>query len=335
MLSSEWTPWVERYRPKSISEIVLDHEIEKTLMTFLQSSNMPHILLYGPPGSGKTSTALAIARQMYGSVNLKYRLMELNASDERGIDVVRKKIKLFASQIVGIDSVKKNCPPYKLIILDEADSMTPDAQNALRRIMEIYNTFTRFCFICNYVSNIIEPIQSRCVKFRFRPLHKNMINNRILHICKKENVQLTDGAMGKLSEVSNGDLRKAITTLQFSVSLYGTTVSIKSINEIAGVVPYSTVNTILKSCKTGKFDKVYKSVKDVVYESYAGFQILMQLLNWILKDRKIKDVNRAKISQHLAYADKALVDGSDEMLQILDVFETFLCIINDKELKDN
>jgi replication factor C subunit 2/4 len=158
---------------------------------------LPHLLFYGPPGTGKTSTILALARQLYGAELLHERVLELNASDERGIDVIRNKVKRFAQVNVSAQTITRvdpttqqssahHVPGYKLIILDEVDNMSSDAQNALRRIIEIYSHVTRFCLICNYVSKIIDPLTSRCAKFRFQPLPLHCIKQRLLHICEQE-----------------------------------------------------------------------------------------------------------------------------------------------------
>eukprot|EP00879_Flechtneria_rotunda_P011726 GHRR01012247.1.p1 GENE.GHRR01012247.1~~GHRR01012247.1.p1 ORF type:complete len:280 (+),score=47.21 GHRR01012247.1:488-1327(+) len=218
-------PWVEKYRPRNVNEVAHQEEVVQTLKKSLETANLPHLLFYGPPGTGKTSTALAIARQLYGPELMKTRVMELNASDERGINVVRQKVKAFAAASVGQPLAGYPCPPYKLLILDEADSMTQDAQNALRRTLEAYSKVTRFCFICNYVSRIIEPLASRCAKFRFRPLHKEVMFDRVQYICSKEDVQLDPGAFTLLAQVAGGDLRKAVTTLQSAVRLGGSKVS--------------------------------------------------------------------------------------------------------------
>jgi DNA polymerase III delta prime subunit len=218
-------PWVEKYRPRNVSEVAYQDEVVQTLKKSLETANLPHLLFYGPPGTGKTSTALAIARQLYGPELMKTRVMELNASDERGINVVRQKVKAFAAASVGQPVPGYPCPPYKLLILDEADSMTQDAQNALRRTMEAYSKVTRFCFICNYVSRIIEPLASRCAKFRFRPLHQEVMSDRVHYICKTEGVELDADAFKLLAQVSAGDLRKAVTTLQSAVRLAGSQVT--------------------------------------------------------------------------------------------------------------
>ncbi len=219
MAASMSQPWTEKYRPRSVDEVSYQEEVVATLQRALQSANLPHLLFYGPPGTGKTSTALAIARQLFGPELARSRVLELNASDERGINVVRTKVKTFASAAVGLPAPGYPCPPFKLLILDEADSMTADAQNALRRTMEATSRVTRFVFICNYVSRIIEPLASRCAKFRFRPLPAAVTGARLAEICAAENVTLGPGAADALAAVSRGDLRRAVTTLQSAARL--------------------------------------------------------------------------------------------------------------------
>lgn len=314
-------PWVEKYRPKQIKDVAHQDEVVRVLTNTLETANCPHMLFYGPPGTGKTTTALAIAHQLYGPELYKSRVLELNASDDRGINVVRTKIKDFAAVAVGSGQRQGvyPCPPYKIIILDEADSMTEDAQNALRRTMETYSKVTRFFFICNYISRIIEPLASRCAKFRFKPLPEEIMSNRILHICNEEGLTLDTEALSTLSSVSQGDLRRAITYLQGAARLFGSSISSKDLISVSGAIPREVTEAIYAACKNGDFDLANKEVNDVIAEGYPVSQMLAQLFEVVVEVDDISDEQKARICKSLATADKCLVDGADEYLQLLDV----------------
>ncbi|KAH8508961.1 hypothetical protein Peur_050794 [Populus x canadensis] len=314
-------PWVEKYRPKQIKDVAHQDEVVRVLTNTLETANCPHMLFYGPPGTGKTTTALAIAHQLYGPELYKSRVLELNASDDRGINVVRTKIKDFAAVAVGSGQRQGvyPCPPYKIIILDEADSMTEDAQNALRRTMETYSKVTRFFFICNYISRIIEPLASRCAKFRFKPLPEEIMSNRILHICNEEGLTLETEALSTLSSVSQGDLRRAITYLQGAARLFGSSISSKDLISVSGAIPREVTEAIYAACKNGDFDLANKEVNDVIAEGYPVSQMLAQLFEVVVEVDDISDEQKARICKSLATADKCLVDGADEYLQLLDV----------------
>lgn len=183
-------PWVDKYRPQKLADIVYQDDVIKMLNNVLETGNLPHLLFHGYPGTGKTSTILAIARELFGSKKFKERVIELNASDERGINVVRHKIVTLAKSAVSAKDPNYLCPSYKLIILDEADAMTTEAQSALRKTMEDNSDVTRFCFICNYINQIIDPITSRCVKFRFKPICAKVMSVK-LKISQKWNIWIS------------------------------------------------------------------------------------------------------------------------------------------------
>ncbi|XP_016460085.1 replication factor C subunit 2-like [Nicotiana tabacum] len=316
-------PWVEKYRPRQVKDVAHQDEVVRVLTNTLETSNCPHMLFYGPPGTGKTTTALAIAHQLFGPEMYKSRVLELNASDDRGINVVRTKIKNFAAVAVG--SSRQGgypCPPFKIIILDEADSMTEDAQNALRRTMETYSKVTRFFFICNYISRIIEPLASRCAKFRFKPLTEEIMGSRILHICREEGLSLDSEALSTLSSISQGDLRRAITYLQSAARLFGSSISARVLISVSGVIPNEVTQAIFSACRSGNFDLANKEVDNVIAEGYPVSQMLSQLYDIVIDADGISDEQKARICKKFAEADKCLVDGADEYLQLLDVAST-------------
>ncbi|KAH7889643.1 P-loop containing nucleoside triphosphate hydrolase protein [Phlebopus sp. FC_14] len=339
----ELQPWVEKYRPKTIDDVSAQKHTVTVLRKALSSTNLPHMLFYGPPGTGKTSTILALSRQLFGPDNFRERVLELNASDERGISVVREKIKSFARQTPRAQKVASDgnvypCPPYKIIILDEADSMTQDAQGALRRIMESYARITRFCLVCNYVTRVIEPLASRCSKFRFTPLDSSSTFSRLMHIATTEHVKIGPEVVSTLIESSNGDLRRAITYLQSAARLSASTdpptpITPMDIQEIAGVVPSAVVHDFANvvgietnasadgsaNAKRKSFHVLQKKVKEIIRQGYSASQLLLQLHEIIIIHPTLPSRQKAKCALAIAEADKALCDGADEELWILEV----------------
>ena len=295
---------------------------------------LPHMLFYGPPGTGKTSTILALAKELYGPEMFKSRVLELNASDERGISIVREKVKDFARMQLSNPPLhykdKYPCPPYKIIILDEADSMTQDAQSALRRTMETYSKITRFCLICNYVTRIIDPLASRCSKFRFKSLDQGNAKKRLEEIAKAEEVKLEAGVIDALIKCSEGDLRKAITFLQSAARLVGAvrvpqarvnghskkrkvvddededamdidgvdeaTVTVGSIEEIAGVIPNKVILDLVQAmqpkARGAVYNDVSKVITDLVADGWSASQVTTQVTITSLRSRCLRaDLN--------------------------------------------
>jgi replication factor C subunit 2/4 len=336
---------VEKYRPKTIDEVTAQEHTVAVLKKTLMSNNLPHMLFYGPPGTGKTSTILALARQLFGPELMKTRVLELNASDERGITVVREKIKNFAKLAVTNPKEGFPCPPFKIIILDEADSMTQDAQSALRRIMEQYSRITRFCLVCNYVTRIIEPLASRCSKFRFRSLDTSSTKARLEMIANTEAVTFEDDeVLDTLIGTSDGDLRRAITYLQSASRLHSvagddkSAVTSASIVEIAGVVPSRVISSLADAVgieayagsdgdvdmdagakKRDAFDHIRHEVRVITREGYSITQLLVQLHDYVIGHPTLLAMIKAKAALLMAEMDKCLTDGADEELQLLNL----------------
>ena len=218
--------WTEKYRPRSLDEMVDQEEIVNRLKSFVKARNVPHCIFAGPPGTGKTTAALCLAHDLYGP-GYQEHLMELNASDERGINVVRETVKTFA-RTRSIGDV-----PFKILILDEADNMTSDAQQALRRTMERYTETARFILIANYSGRIIEPIQSRCAPFRFTYLPEEHIRKRIEYIAENEGVTLLEDGLKAIIELGGGDLRRTINILQTAAST-GKPVDAETVYSVVG-----------------------------------------------------------------------------------------------------
>ena len=316
-------PWVEKYRPRKLVDVSAQSQVVSALSASLESGQVPHLLFYGPPGTGKTSTIIAMCKELYGE-HYKERVLELNASDERGISVVRDKVKTFAQTAVGSGFVddgasgKRALPPFKLIILDESDSMTDDAQSALRRVMELYTRVTRFCLVCNYVSRIIEPLASRCAKFRFEPLPDTAFKAKIASICAAERVQMDDDSRETLARVAGGDLRRGITLLQTS-SQYaaGDAVTSEVVLEMAGLPSHAFMQQLWAAVKSRRFADLTSCAVELQAQGFAVNAVIGLMQEQLLAqtDPKFSDAVKAKVLIKLAAMDKATEDGADEDLQ--------------------
>ncbi|NWX35258.1 RFC5 factor, partial [Notiomystis cincta] len=247
---------VEKYRPQALSELVSHRDILSTVQRFISEDRLPHLLLYGPPGTGKTSTILACARQLYREREFGSMVLELNASDDRGIDIVRGPILSFASTRTIF---KKG---FKLVILDEADAMTQDAQNALRRVIEKFTENTRFCLICNYLSKIIPALQSRCTRFRFGPLTLELMVPRLQHVIQQEGVDVTEDGMKALVTLSSGDMRRALNILQSTSMAFGK-VTEENVYTCTGHPLKSDIANILDWMLNQDFSTAYRKIMEL------------------------------------------------------------------------
>jgi replication factor C subunit 3/5 len=259
----ETLPWIEKYRPEVLDQIISHDEIINTLQVFIKNKCVPHLLFYGPPGSGKTSTIMAAAKQLYGKF-FNHMVMELNASDDRGIDVVRNRIKRFViSKNVYFrdkdNDMGFNDNIFKLVILDETDAMTSDAQAILRKIVEEYTHNTRFCLVCNYIQNISPALQSRCTRFRFSPISVDNIKKKINEITGKENINITKQAIDVIALRSRGDMRKVLNILQ-SVSMTCKIISEKNVNICVGYPRKGEMEIIIRNLIGVEYKECYLEI---------------------------------------------------------------------------
>jgi len=300
--------WAEKYRPKSLDDMVDQKTIIERLKSFVRSKNVPHCIFAGPPGTGKTTAAICLARDLYGE-GYREHLMELNASDERGINVVRETVKTFArSRSIGDI-------PFKILILDEADNMTSDAQQALRRTMERYTETCRFIMCANYSGKIIEPIQSRCAPFRFSFLPREEHENYIKHIADCEAIQLMSDGVDAIFEVCGGDLRKGINTLQAAASM-NKPISAKLVYSVTGKASPSDVQGMLSTAISGDFLGARKKLRDLIQKyGVAGIDIIRQIHTEIFK-AEIPEPWKIKLAGITGEIDFRLVEGADEEIQL-------------------
>lgn len=310
-------PWTEKYRPKTLDEIMGREYIVMRLKSYVQNRSMPHLLFAGPAGVGKTTSALCLARELFGEY-WHQNFQETNASDERGINVVRNKIKDFArTKAIGGD--------FKIIFLDEADALTSDAQNALRRTMELFARTCRFILSCNYSSKIIEPIQSRCAVFRFGPLNEEAILKMIEKMSENENLKLTKTGKKAIIYVSEGDMRKAINTLQAAAFLEKD-IDEELIYQIAAKAKPVEIKDMIALALGGQFLKARNKLDTLLLKyGLSGEDILRQMHREIFS-LDINEEKKIKLVDMIGEHDFRLVEGSNERIQIEALLAKFAVI---------
>lgn len=302
--------WAEKYRPQNLHELVNQKEIIERLKSFVDQKNLPHLLLVGPAGVGKTTSILALARDLYGPSYHNF-ILELNASDERGIDVIREKVKNFARTAAIASPVR-----FKILIMDEADSLTSAAQHALRRIMEIYTKTCRFCLIGNYSERIIDPIQSRCSIFRYAPLNEIDIKGWLKHISIKENVDILEEGLDALFQASGGDMRKAINLLQAAAAMQEVIDDI-AIYEVLGKVSPEKVREMLRLSLNGDFLESREILRELLIdEGLAPEDIIRMIYTELMKNTKLSETWKVKISDIVGMVDYRLTQGARAEIQI-------------------
>jgi replication factor C subunit 2/4 len=315
--------WVEKYRPNNLDEISAQSNIIQSLRSSIKSKNIPHLIFFGPSGCGKTSTIISLAKDLFGNENYTDRIIELNASDERGINIIRDKIKTYSKQSI---KYLKDAPPWKIIVLDEADTMTTDSQFALRQIMEKYSKITRFCIICNYYNKIIDPIISRCALFRFKPIDSINIMKKLKYICEQEKVNCSDNLLNKIINICQGDLRKAVNLLQKSYNSYDEYINIELLDDVSGIIPSCSINKLMEYILNKDDKNVDIMINKFNLDSYSLVNQIMVFHNYIINSN-IDSKKKSQILCKLAEIDQSLIKGCDEYIQFMKLVYFIMIII--------
>jgi len=311
-------PWVEKYRPKRLAEVIGQTEIVKRLQTYSETKNMPHLLFSGPAGVGKTTSAVALANELY-SEGFGRNFLELNASDARGIDVVRGTIKDFARTLAFETT-------FKIIFLDESDALTSDAQQALRRTMEKYTKTCRFVLSCNYSSKIIEPIQSRCVVFRFKPLTSKEVESALQGIAKHEGLQLEETGLKAIEYVSQGDLRKAINVLQAASSV-SKKISEDNVFSVSSRARPEEIKQMIHAALNGRFSEAREKLDFLLYEhGMSGEDIILQLYRETMEmpEEELPSKTKIELVDIIGEYNFRMVEGANERIQLEALLAQFM-----------
>lgn len=302
-------PWIEKYRPKSLDDIIGNQCANKQFKNIVATGNIPHLLLSGVPGTGKTTSVICLAKVILQD-KFHDAFIELNASDERGIDVIRNKITTFCKKKVTLPE-----KAYKIIFLDEVDYMTPIAQQALRRIIELYTFSTRFIMACNSSSNIIEAIQSRCVLIRFSKIDTDSIFTRLKSICENENLKYSNDGLIQLIKISDGDMRRAINNLQSVAITYGNVIP-KYVEDVVNLPSSLITKNLIEKCLEKNFEKAQQIIIDLISDGYDAQDIIHSLF-YTIKDYDMDQTLKLHCMKYIGKVQINLAKGGDPMIQLL------------------
>ena len=307
----------EKYRPQKLNDVINQKHVVERMMAFVKDKNIPHLLFAGHAGTGKTTTALAIARELYGD-SWRQNVLELNSSDERGIDVIRGKVKDFA-RMKSLGDI-----PWKIIILDEADALTQEAQQALRRTMENYTNVTRFILLCNYSSKIIEPIQSRCAVFRFKSLEESHIKKYIEKIAGSENLTIEPKAIDNIIYISEGDMRKVANLLQAAATMKEK-ITEDVIFDIASKAKPTDVKEMLEFTLKGKFQDARKILHDLILrQGLSGSDVIFEIHRQLYSLDSLPEDKKISLIERCGEYEFRLSEGSNEIIQLESLLANFM-----------
>lgn len=307
-INHTFLPWAEKYRPHSLDDLIGNPTVKAQLKLIVDDGNLPHMILSGPPGTGKTSSVLCLAHQLLGD-KFEQAFLELNASDDRGIETVRINIKDFCQKVVKLPPGKQ-----KIIFLDEADSLTVPAQQALRRIIELHTNTTRFIMTCNSSVQLIDAIQSRCTIVKFKKIGVDEMIDRLIKICKKEKITYSKEALNRLAKSSDGDMRTLLNNLQLVARIFGKILN-GTVDDIISYPTTKDLTLLFNEIRNNNFSKALEIITNLINSGYTGIEILKAFFETI-RDAKIENELKMKFLEDLGDYHYRLTVGTDAYLQL-------------------